>query len=448
MNKKHSDYNVGDVIKGLRLISKPYKINGKKGYRVMVQCVLCDRKPYEIVLSEINRHTYDGCPDCAKKQRFKTHDCFVQQMAVANPSIIIVGKYISSDSKISCKCAKCGHEFNAYPSNLLRGHGCKKCASKLLSEKQRKSHDEFVSNIKNILPNIEIIGTYIRSQDTVKCKCLLDGYEWDAWPNHLMKGHGCAVCAGQKVLVGYNDIATVRPDLVKYFKSKDEAKHFTVYSSQYTDLVCPYCGYTKNMLIGHLSKTGFACPVCGDGISYPNKFCRQVLRQLPVMSLQCEYKSDWTKSYSYDNYFEYDGVKYIIEADGIQHFQDTHGNWTSFDIVKQTDDIKTKLAVDNGCVVIRIDCRKSEMHYIKNSILSSSLSDIFDLSNIDWIACEDASRSSLIYEICEFYNTVDNKPAKEIAKVFGLSDATILKYLHIGTDIGICNYVPRKNQFC
>ena len=38
-----------------------------KDYRVMVKCILCDKEPYEIVISEIKRHTYDGCPECAKK---------------------------------------------------------------------------------------------------------------------------------------------------------------------------------------------------------------------------------------------------------------------------------------------------------------------------------------------------------------------------------------------
>lgn len=440
MNRKHSDYKIGDIINGLRLISEPYKINGKMDYRVMVQCILCDKKPYEIVISEIKRHTYDGCPDCAKKQRFKTHDEFVNQMSVVNSSIMIVGKYIASDRKIACKCHKCGHEFSAYPGNLLRGHGCKKCANQSAAEKQRKSHDEFITNVKNILPNIEVIGTYIRSQDTVKCKCLLDGYEWDAWPGHLVRGHGCPVCAGNKVFAGYNDITTLRPDLVKYFKAEDEAKNFTVYSNQYADLVCPYCGHTKNMIVGHLSKTGFACPICGDGVSYPNKFCRQVLRQLPITNLQCEYSSDWTESYLYDNYFEYNGIKYIVEADGMQHFQDTSGIWASLDIVKQADDDKTKLAVNNGCVMIRIDCRKSEMRYIKNSILSSGLSDVFDLSDIDWVACEEASRSSLIYEICNFYNNTTNKRIKDIANVFDLSDVTVRKYLRIGTDLNMCQY--------
>ena len=440
MSKKYSDYKIGDIVKGLKLVSAPYKVSGKKDYRVMVKCIFCNKEPYEIVISEIKRHTYDGCPECAKRQRCKTHDKFIEQMDAINPNILIIGKYISSEDKIDCVCKKCGYKFSSLPTNLLRRHGCKKCAIEHSSSILRRSHDDFIEALRNINPNIDVLGTYIRSSELIKCKCLIDGYEWDAWPDHLLKGHGCPVCAGNGVFVGYNDIATVRPDLIKYFKTEDDARLFTEYSNQYTDLICPYCGHKKNMLVGHLSKTGFACPICSDGVSYPNKFCRHVLKQLPIQNFQCEYSSYWTKSYLYDNYFEYNGIKYIVEADGIQHFQHTSGCWPSFETIKQIDDIKTQLAINNGCVVIRIDCRKSEMRYIKNSILNSCLSDIFDLSDIDWISCEEASRSSLIYEVCNFYNTTDNKKIKNIANALNLSDVTVRKYLRVGADLNMCNY--------
>lgn len=40
------------------------------------------------------------------------------------------------------------------------------------------------------------------------------GHEWDDTPNHrTSRGSGCAVCAGKRILVSYNDLATRRPDL-------------------------------------------------------------------------------------------------------------------------------------------------------------------------------------------------------------------------------------------
>ena len=440
MNKKYDDYKIGDIIKGLKLVSEPYKVDGKKDYMGMVKCILCNNEPYEITLSEIKRHTYDGCRECAKRGRFKKHDNFVQQMKEINPSIIIIGKYVSSKVKIECVCAVCGYCFSALPGNLLRGHGCKECSRNLISLSRRREHNAFIKTIKDIHPNIEVLGEYIRSSETIMCRCLVDGYEWNAWPDHLLRGHGCPVCGKGKLFAGYNDIATVRPDLIKYFKSKKEATMFTEHSSRYADLICPCCGHKKRMLVSHLSKTGFACPVCGDGVSYPNKFCRQVLKQLPVVNLKFEYNSRWTKSYFYDNYFEYNGIKYIVEVDGIQHFQTTSNMFLPVEDIQQIDNLKTQLAIDNGCVVIRIDCRKSEMKYIKNSILDSKLSNIFDLSNINWLMCEQNARTSLLKQVCDFYNASDNKQLKYVAEYFDLSAATTRTYLQRGTNLGMCNY--------
>jgi len=39
------------------------------------------------------------------------------------------------------------------------------------------------------------------------------GHSWAAIVASRVKGVGCPVCAGKKVMVGYNDLATVRPDL-------------------------------------------------------------------------------------------------------------------------------------------------------------------------------------------------------------------------------------------
>ena len=46
--------------------------------------------------------------------------------------------------------------------------------------------------------------------DWWKCNA---GHEWIAMINSRNKGNGCPVCAGQKVLPGYNDLSTVNPIL-------------------------------------------------------------------------------------------------------------------------------------------------------------------------------------------------------------------------------------------
>lgn len=38
-------------------------------------------------------------------------------------------KYVNFNTKLAFKCSQ-GHEWEAIPSNILRGHWCKKCSSK------------------------------------------------------------------------------------------------------------------------------------------------------------------------------------------------------------------------------------------------------------------------------------------------------------------------------
>lgn len=39
------------------------------------------------------------------------------------------------------------------------------------------------------------------------------GHEWEASPNNRSKGQGCPYCSGRRALVGFNDLATVEPDI-------------------------------------------------------------------------------------------------------------------------------------------------------------------------------------------------------------------------------------------
>ena len=40
------------------------------------------------------------------------------------------------------------------------------------------------------------------------------GHWWQASPGHRVAGRGCPVCAGKLILLGHNDLATTRPDLL------------------------------------------------------------------------------------------------------------------------------------------------------------------------------------------------------------------------------------------
>ena len=59
---------------------------------------------------------------------------------------------------------------------------------------KRKTHEQFIEEMKIKQPNIEVLETYKGSNVPILCKCKIDGYEWSPRPKHLLSNHGCPQC--------------------------------------------------------------------------------------------------------------------------------------------------------------------------------------------------------------------------------------------------------------
>ena len=131
--------------------------------------------------------------------RKKTHEEFMRDFEEKQPenfkNIEILGEYINNRTKIKCRCMIDGHEWEARPYDLLKGCGCPECRKERLSKLYAKTHDQFMKEMKEINPDIEILGEYVNNHTKIKCRCLIDGYEWDATPDHLLRDRGCPRCA-------------------------------------------------------------------------------------------------------------------------------------------------------------------------------------------------------------------------------------------------------------
>jgi hypothetical protein len=284
-----------------------------------------------------------------------------------------------------------------------------------------------------------------------KCNC----EDWIVEDSLLFKEIGCSICSGKKIIKGINDVATTNPELAKLFWNKEDTYKYTEHSGKKTDFKCPDCGEKiRNKSVDKINNNGLSCPRCSDGVSYPEKFMHQVLKELNIQFTYqyrpkwCTYELNNKKKFGiYDFYFELDGQKYIIEMDGgLGHGKkDNKMNGQTKEESKQIDDIKDKLANKHNIEVIRIDCNynHNRFEYIKNKIINSKLNDIFNLNMIDWLKCNEYACNSLIKKACELWNNNINN-TKEIGKILKLTQTTIIRYLKQGNLIGWCNYDPKK----
>jgi len=97
------------------------------------------------------------------------------------------------------------------------------------------------------------------SNRKVLWRCQL-GHEWEATANNRTKGTGCPTCCGRKVLAGFNDLATTRPDLAAQATWWDP-KTVTAGTSRKLAWRCPL-GHEWEAAVVDRTK-GSGCPVCG-----------------------------------------------------------------------------------------------------------------------------------------------------------------------------------------
>lgn len=310
---------------------------------------------------------------------------------------------------------------------------------------RKKTQENFEVDVLNIFPNLEVRGEYKGARFKIPMHCNICGGDWNPKATHVLSGHGCPYCAGRAVLIGFNDIWTTAPEMAKLLVDSEDGHKYTKGSEQKVYFRCPDCGDISFKRIRNVCHQGLCCQKCSDGISYPNKFIRAFLNQLPICNLDYEYHPDWAKPYFYDDYFEYNNTRYLIEADGEQHHKENIFFDKTLSERKQIDNIKTNLAVENGCILIRIDCSESTMEYIKNSICNSILNDIFDLQSIDWCLCDEISHKNMIKEVSFAYENITKDMAK-LREMFSLAQSTICSYLKTGYKCGWCSYTIKQSN--
>jgi hypothetical protein len=293
---------------------------------------------------------------------------------------------------------------------------------------RKLTDDEFEEELKSRTDKVFIDGPYHGMKNYMNFVCNI-GHKFTAIAGNVLERGSCPVCSGRMVLVGYNDLWTVRPDVARLLKNSDDGYKYTEHSNQKTDFICSECGKILNKSVTKVSERGLSCDRCSDGISYPNKFIRNLLNQIGIDYIP-EYHFKNNK-YSYDVYIK--DLSVIIEMHGLQHYEECALTQRTLAEEQENDKLKYEYAKKHGVqYYIVIDSRESSMLYIKNNIISSLLNNIFDLSCVNWSKCDQDSIKSLFIEFIGLFNS-------------GVSRNDIMKQLKIG-DTTMCRWLKQANN--
>jgi hypothetical protein len=163
---------------------------------------------------------------------------------------------VSSGKKVGWKC-KLGHQWEAIVKSRSSGTGCPVCAGQAVLAGY--------NDVETINPelaaeadgwNPTTISPFSHSKVNWKCKL---GHQWAASVAKRSRGNGCPVCAGRSVLVGFNDLASVNPELAAQADGWDPTT-LTVSSGKKVGWKCKL-GHKWEAIVKSRS-SGAGCPVC------------------------------------------------------------------------------------------------------------------------------------------------------------------------------------------
>lgn len=301
----------------------------------------------------------NGCPSCADKQRRATwvNTALSKSGSLAElyPEIAKEWDYLKnkdapdrvlphSNKGYWWTCPK-GHSYKSTVSHRTeRGSGCPYCSSKIVLpgfNDLSTLYPELLSwwdyNNNKIAPS-DIFPNSNKKYHWICPK----GHKFETTACSIVRGRGCPVCAGKKVLCGYNDLASQNPELAaEWHPTKNGTatpETVTQKSNKAFWWKCHICSYEWRAPVNARNVNG--CPNCSKkGESIPEYVIMFYLQKAGITCIH-KYKPWGVNGKEIDIYLP--DFKTGIEYDGVVYHN------------KERDSAKSKLCKIKGISLIRL----------------------------------------------------------------------------------------------
>ena len=196
---------------------------------------------------------------------------------------------IASRKRVSWKCHVCGGQWD---TTLKDRRGCPYCNK----FKALPGYNDLATTHPDLASQWSYENNSLTPQDVTKgsqkkvfWRCE-KGHVWDAQVNSRVAGQGCPFCNNRRVLQGYNDLATTRPDIARDWDySKNEGItpcNIIAGSKKKIWWKCHICGFEWETTVGNRNR-GNGCPSCAHVRVHEGK--NDLLSNYPVLSAEWDY---------------------------------------------------------------------------------------------------------------------------------------------------------------
>lgn len=229
-----------------------------------------------------------GCPVCANRKILPgfndlatTHPALAAEWhPIKNGDLTPQKISYGYDKRVWWRCTN-GHEWQAAPKTRVRmGAGCPICANDVAQAGYNDLTTLFPAVAAewhptkngNLTPSQVVSG----SHQTVWWRCSL-GHEWRAEIVDRTRGtNGCPYCGNKKVLAGFNDLASIEPEIAAEWhltlNGAFTPEMVTAGSSRKVWWICPD-GHVWRTAISNRTnaKKRTGCPVCAGNVSQKHR---------------------------------------------------------------------------------------------------------------------------------------------------------------------------------
>ena len=277
------------------------------------------------------------CKECVRISGKTPEQLFREAVELKGGTVI--GLYACPQTWV--QCAEEDHPpWHARVADVKNGHWCKKCAGLCPEDSERKFREQVETR------GGRVIGSYAGDKVLVDLLCEVN-HSFRIRPNDVKDGHWCSWCADR------SPDQTVKN--INQIMEEEGATLLTPYIKRDVPMtVLCSKGHIKSAYSPSIYKRNW-CTDCG-GSSYERKAV--VFLEENNIPHRSQYVIPQLPKKRYDFYFEYNGFKYILEIDGEQHFMFKalfHKTSENLIYKKDIDRLKTKIAIEFGYRLIRID---------------------------------------------------------------------------------------------
>jgi len=119
-----------------------------------------------------------------------------KKIAVDRGGKCLSDSYVNSKTKLQFIC-KAGHEWDAYSSNVKRGHWCKKCSA-IEKAKTTKDSIELYKTLAIERGGKCLSENYINQNERLTFECE-KGHQWSQRPVNIKRGDWCRICSYETI---------------------------------------------------------------------------------------------------------------------------------------------------------------------------------------------------------------------------------------------------------